>query len=240
MVSRNEGERYGQRTGNKKLRLGKMLLVWTVFIMALISLGVIAYNKRDTVKEDLDMSFSTRFSYQTNANPDINALIITYLSAMSSSDQATLQSCVVDPTQYDNMSTVQSQSKVITAYKNINCYTVEGMDENSTVVYAIANISIVNVESTPLDMLGPYYVVKKDGHYLIDNTMLSQEVSDYIGKLNRTSDIQDLYKMVKDDEDKKAEQDPASRELRTASTTSDMLPDSSKRIGCFLLVVAQV
>ncbi|SEQ66721.1 hypothetical protein SAMN02910369_02222 [Lachnospiraceae bacterium NE2001] len=198
----------------QEVKIKKMLLlVWTVFIMALISLGVIAYNKRDTVKEDLDMSFSTRFSYQTNANPDINALIITYLSAMSSSDQATLQSCVVDPTQYDNMSTVQSQSKVITAYKNINCYTVEGMDENSTVVYAIANISIVNVESTPLDMLGPYYVVKKDGHYLIDNTMLSQEVSDYIGKLNRTSDIQDLYKMVKDDEDKKAEQDPAFKEF---------------------------
>ena len=198
----------------QEVKIKKMLLlVWTVFIMALISLGVIAYNKRDTVKEDLDMSFSTRFSYQTNANPDINALIITYLSAMSSSDQATLQSCVVDPTQYDNMSTVQSQSKVITAYKNINCYTVEGMDENSTVVYAIANISIVNVESTPLDILGPYYVVKKDGHYLIDNTMLSQEVSDYIGKLNRTSDIQDLYKMVKDDEDKKAEQDPAFKEF---------------------------
>jgi hypothetical protein len=62
-------------------------------------------------------------------------------------------------------------------------------------------------------MLGPYYVVKKDGHYLIDNTMLSQDVSDYMEKLSHTSDIQDLYKMVKDDEDKKAEQDPAFKEF---------------------------
>lgn len=198
----------------QEVKIKKLLIaVWAVFIMALVSLGVIVYNKRDTVKEDLDMSFTTRFSYQTNANPDINALIITYLSAMSSSDQATLQSCVVDPSQFDNMSVVQSQSKVITSYKNINCYTIEGMDENSTVVYAIANISIINVESTPLDMLGPYYVVKKDGHYLIDNTMLSQDVSDYMEKLSHTSDIQDLYKMVKDDEDKKAEQDPAFKEF---------------------------
>ena len=135
-----------------EVKIKKLLIaVWAVFIMALVSLGVIVYNKRDTFKEDLDMSFTTRFSYQTNANPDINALIITYLSAMSSSDQATLQSCVVDPSQFDNMSVVQSQSRVITSYKNINCYTIEGMDENSTVVYAIANISIINVESTPLD-----------------------------------------------------------------------------------------
>ena len=61
--------------------------------------------------------------------------------------------------------------------------------------------------------MGPFYVVKKGNNYLIDNSMLGNEVNDYIEKVNRTSDIQDLYKMVKDNEDKCAEQDPAFKEF---------------------------
>ena len=200
------------RNRKKEIKQRSILLaVWIVFLIVLGLFGYVVYEKRDTVKEDF--GFSTRFAYQTNANPDINALIITYLSATAAGDQDILKSCVTDPSQFDDMTNVQNQSKIITAYSNINCYSVEGKDPSATIVYAVANISIVSIESTPLDMLGPYYVVKKDGHYLIDNTMLSQDVSDYMEKLSHTSDIQDLYKMVKDDEDKKAEQDPAFKEF---------------------------
>lgn len=200
------------RNRAKEVKLKKMLLaIWAVFIIVLVLFGLMVYKKRDVVEQDL--TFTTRFSYQTNANPDINALMITYLSAMAASDQDTLKSCVTDPSQFDNMATVQSQSKIITTYSNINCYTVEGMDENSTLCYVVANISIVSVESTPLDIMGPFYVVKKGNNYLIDNSMLGNEVNDYIEKVNRTADIQDLYKVVKENEEKCAEQDPAFKEF---------------------------
>lgn len=200
------------RNRKKEVKLKKMLLaIWFVFLIILGVFGYVTYRKRDTVKEDL--GFTTRFSYQTNANQDINALIITYLNGMAKCDQETLQSCVVDPSQFNNMATIQSQSKIITAYSNINCYTVPGLDDTSTIVYAVANISIVSIESTPLDMLGPYYVVEKNGNYLIDNTMLSQDITDYMDKVNRTTDIQELYKMVKDDETRCADQDPAFKEF---------------------------
>ena len=200
------------RNRAKEVKLKKMLIaIWAVFIIVLVFFGLMVYKKKDVVEQDL--SFTTRFSYQTNANPDINALMITYLSAMAASDQDTLKSCVTDPSQFDNMATVQSQSKIITTYSNINCYTVEGMDEESTLCYVVANISIVSVESTPLDIMGPFYVVKKGNNYLIDNSMLGNEVNDYIEKVNRTADIQDLYKVVKENEEKCAEQDPAFKEF---------------------------
>ena len=200
------------RNRAKEVKLKKMLIaIWAVFIIVLVFFGLMVYKKKDVVEQDL--SFTTRFSYQTNANPDINALMITYLSAMAASDQDTLKSCVTDPSQFDNMATVQSQSKIITTYSNINCYTVEGMDENSTLCYVVANISIVSVESTPLDIMGPFYVVKKGNNYLIDNSMLGNEVNDYIEKVNRTADIQDLYKVVNENEEKCAEQDPAFKEF---------------------------
>ena len=200
------------RNRAKEVKLKKMLIaIWAVFIIILVLFGLMVYKKRDVVEQDL--KFTTRFSYQTNANPDINALMITYLSAMAASDQDTLKSCVTDPSQFDNMATVQSQSKIITTYSNINCYTVEGMDENSTLCYVVANISIVSIESTPLDIMGPFYVVKKGNNYYIDNSMLGNEVNDYIEKVNRTADIQDLYKVVKENEEKCAEQDPAFKEF---------------------------
>ena len=200
------------RNRAKEVKLKKMLIaIWAVFIIVLVLFGLMVYKKRDVVEQDL--SFTTRFSYQTNANPDINALMINYLSAMAASDQDTLKSCVTDPSQFDNMATVQSQSKIITTYSNINCYTVEGMDENSTLCYVVANISIVSVESTPLDIMGPFYVVKKGNNYLIDNSMLGNEVNDYIEKVNRTTDIQDLYKVVKENEEQCAAPDPAFKEF---------------------------
>ena len=206
-----------KRNREKELKLRRSLLViWFLFIALLGAFGVFLYTKRDTVKDDLEditSGFSTRFSYQTNANPDINALIITYLSAMASSDQGIIQSCVTDPSQFNDMTAVQSQSKIITKYSNINCYSVQGLDENSFLVYAVANITIYGCEATPLDILGPYYIVKQGNQYLIDNKAPSAEVTEYIGKANKDKDIQELYKMVKDDEDAKAASDPALKEF---------------------------
>ncbi|MBR6403436.1 MAG: hypothetical protein IKS48_08650 [Eubacterium sp.] len=201
-----------KRNRQKELKLRKLLIVvWLLFIVLLGAFGFFIYTRKDTVKDDL--TFSTRFSYQTNANPDINALIITYLSAMASSDQGILQSCVTEPAQFSDMTNIQSQSKIITRYGNINCYTVNGLDDNSTIVYAVSNITIFGIDSTPLDILGPYYVVKQGNQYLIDNGPKDQKVTNYMDKVNKNKDIQELYQMVKDDEEKKAQSDPALKDF---------------------------
>ena len=188
-----------------------LIIIWVLFLGVMAVFGIYVYKKKDKVADDLGMT--TRFSYQTNANQDINALIITYLNALASSDQDILKACVTKPDVFNDMANIQSQSKIITSYSNINCYTVDGLDENSTLVYAVSNISITGIEVTPLDMLGPFYVVKKDGHYLIDNGQLSDEVNKFISKANKDNDIQELYQMVKDDEDAKAAQDPAFKDF---------------------------
>ena len=107
------------------------------------------------------------------------------------------------------MSTIQSQSMIITSYSNINCYTVKGLSDEAVICYAVANLSIYNVEVKPIDMLGPFYIVKQDGQYKIDNGELSENIQKYMGKVNRDNDIQELYKMVKEDQEEKMEQDEA-------------------------------
>ncbi len=200
------------RNRKKEVKMKKLLLaIWFIFLIALATFGVVLYKKRKSISDDF--TFTTRFSYQTNANQDINALIITYLNAYASCDQTLLKQCVVDPSEFDDMSKVQDQSRIITSYTSINCYTVTGLDDNSTLVYPVARISIVGVTSTPLDIPGPYYVVKKDGQYLIDNTEWSEDLKTYVEKSNQSDDIQDLYKTVRDDEEKCKENDPSFRDF---------------------------
>ncbi|MCR5104133.1 MAG: hypothetical protein K6B68_06720 [Eubacterium sp.] len=200
----------GEKKGKKSK--GLLIVVWIMFVALIGLFGVFLYSRRKTLEEDLG-GFTTRFSFQTNANQDINALIITYLSATASSDQAILKSCVTDPSQFDDMSVIQEQSKIITSYSNINCYSVEGKNPNETVVYAVANISIAGISSTPLDMLGPYYIVKDGNQYLIDNRELSPDIQKYMSKVEKDEDIQELYGTVKNDEDAKAAADPAFKEF---------------------------
>ena len=195
---------------NKQLKV-MLLVVWILFIIVLGLFGYYFYTKKDDVKSDLD--FGTKFSYQTNANQDINALIITYLNALASSDQDILKECVTDPSMFDDMSKIQSQSKVVTSYSNINCYSIDGLDDSSTLVYTVANITIAGVESSPLDMIGPFYVVKEGNHYLINNEKLGDDVNKFISKTSKKKDIQELFETVKKDQDTKADADPALKDF---------------------------
>jgi len=153
---------------------------------------------KDYTGEDNTEKIVTRYEYETNANLDINALVTDYFNALSGCDKEKLQSLVVDPSQFDDMSVYETKATIITDYSNTNCYTIKGYNENDTVCYALSNITISGISSTPLDIVR-FYIVYKDGTYLIDNTKKSSEVASYIDSINSSTDIQGLYKLVKDD-----------------------------------------
>ncbi len=198
---------------SKKRRKLKSLLIviWIFFIAAIAAFSIFLYQRKDSVSKDLGIT--SKFSYSTNANPEVNALVITYLNALASADQNTLKSCVTDPTQYDNMTATISRSKIITMYSSVNCYSVKGYKDDDVIVYAVANITIANITSTPLDVIPNIYIVKRNGKYLIDNEILDKDTQNYVDKVNAEQDIQDIYKMVKEDEDSKSAQDPALKEF---------------------------
>ncbi len=185
----------------KQLKMRKRLLImWAIFIPVLIVVIIFFIKNKDEVMEDIGLKEA--HIYEVDANPEVNKLITDYFTAYAACDQMTLKNLVVDPSQYDDMTIVQKKAEVVTGYNNIKCYTIKGLTEDTLVVYTVANISIANVVSTPLDMNPALYVIKKDGKYLIDNSALSKEVTDYIAAMNQKADIVDLMQMVKDDQEK--------------------------------------
>lgn len=213
-----------KRKSNKTGVLGLLLLFfWLIFILLCVVFyfyywDELPFNKKSTdtkttteattegeIGED-NSKYETVYKYQTNANPDINALIADYYSALASKDQAVLKTLVTDPSEFDDMTDVLAKAAVVTGYSNINCYTLDGLEENETIVYVVSNITIKSVDSKPLD-ISSFYVVNTDEGYLIFNEPINPELSSFIKERDEEADIQALYQTVQDNINQCLEED---------------------------------
>lgn len=196
------------KKGNKKNKgiAGLMLFLgWMIFILLAVAfyfyffpdLDLRMFQKDKATNTDAVEQEQTGFTYETNANLDINSLIIEYYAALAVCDQEKLKSFVTDPSQFDDMTVYQQRSAVIKAYSNVNCYTLPGYTEDATLVYVTCNLSMSNITSVPLN-INQFYVVKTADGYKIDNSAHSQEVTNYIETQSQTTDIQNLYRAVQD------------------------------------------
>jgi hypothetical protein len=201
----------------------RLLIIWAIFIPVLVVVILFVVKNKD----ELITNEEQTHIYQVDANAEINKLITDYFTAYAACDQMTLQKLVVDPSRFDDMTIVQKKAAVVTGYSNIKCYTVPGKTEDATIVYAVANISIANVVSTPLDMNPALYVVKKENGYLIDNSALSKDILNYIESTNQKQDILDLMKMVKDDQEVCAAKDETFKKFYEKLTKKDQPSTSS-------------
>lgn len=146
---------------------------------------------------DKNNQVTTSYIYDTNKNLDINVLVSSYLDALVNCRQEELKSYALNPAAFDNMAPYEEKAKFVEAYENINCYTVKGFDENSTIVYVISNVKIKDVVSKPLD-IQTLYIKIVDGKYYIDNNDKDEATIQYIADKTGHSDIQDLYKAVQE------------------------------------------
>ncbi len=205
VIDLSDNRQKDKRKSAKKKRMGTekklLLVIWIVFIVCLgIEVTLIIKNK-DTLMKDL--GFTKTYIYEENANEEINQLIQKYYSAYSSCDQKVLQSLVVDPSRFDDMYIVEQKATVVTGYSNLKVYTIPGLTPDATIVYVMKNLQIANVVSQPLDIVTtPMYVLKTDKGYLIDNTPLSTDIMNRFEELNQKEDIQALFRMVKEDQER--------------------------------------
>ena len=119
---------------------------------------------------------------------------------------------MTNPSQFDNMTVLLSRAQKIVGYSHIDCYTVKGIKENEILCYVIADISLKDVKSTPKDIMVYYIVKEANGEYHINNNV-DAEISAFIDEKTLNDDIQALYKIVKDDEDKCYNEDKTLRDF---------------------------
>lgn len=185
-----------------------LILLWIVFA-ALVGGYIYAFfingklfsedtmGKNNTVQ--IDIPAGAKYSLCTI--DEVNQLVNNYLMARTKADQTTLQRLVTDPSEFDDMKSVQIAAEYITAYNKTTCYTVPGYTADSYIVYELSNLTIKDVDSEPLDIRSMYVVKQTDGSYKIDNSNLSDAESSYINDITASDDIQAIYEHVKENND---------------------------------------
>lgn len=130
--------------------------------------------------------------------PEISDVVKNYLEAYLIEDP---QQRVEILAQYvDNMGDINEgdieQNKYVQSYSDIECYTKEGPYENTYVVYAYYHMQLKNIE-TSVPSIRTLYVIRDSvtGNVYIHNG-LTGDVSEYIKKVTKDADVQELFKEV--------------------------------------------
>lgn len=125
---------------------------------------------------------------EVNANDAINELINTYFTGLSSGNLELVASTVDVLTDEEKL-TIERKKDYIEAYNNITCYTKNGMEEGSYVVFASYDMKIYNIETAAPGIMALYVCTADDGSLYIFNGEASEELTNYVLQLASDEEV---------------------------------------------------
>ena len=144
-------------------------------------------------------SFTYDFSVvglQKDAYPEINELAEKYLEALRTGDVDTLNKIIQSETKLTE-GTVNATGDYIEAYQDITCYTMEGLENNTYVVYVVFDEMLVGI-NTPAPSMIRLYVCRDSasGGVYIFNGSLTGELKTYMEMADSNEDVSILKSQV--------------------------------------------
>lgn len=126
---------------------------------------------------------------------DITALMKRYFKAVSECDVDTLNSIVATTSGIDEEE-LQQEGEFIEDYQNISCYVMDGLMENTYIVYVYFQIKFVNVSTLAPGLSCMYVCEDENGMVYINQEELNGEVKTYIEQMGQTSAVKSLIVQV--------------------------------------------
>lgn len=169
--------------------------------------------------------------------PAINELVKKYMSAKVACDYETIRTLVNDSSVIDE-DDLRAKSEYIEDYRNIVCYTLNGLTEDSFIVYVYEDLKILNVNTLApgmtrlyikLDESGDPYIylgaIDDETQKFIQETSTHQAVIDIINTVNTKLDEavtkdEDLKKFVEDRSNTSATQDKKADDSKSKDSES--------------------
>lgn len=192
-----------------KLKYKKMVLALSI---GTICIGGIAYTfvNKDTGttkgKQEISVTDSKFASgtfksgakelvLEKNAHPEVNELIKSYFKARIACDMNKLGTMV------SNIGNIQekdldSVAEYVEGYENIDCYTVDSVEEGGYVVLAYTDIKLKGIETTAPGLTGLYVHKDEEGNYVIFNGILSDELSAFRQQVYDCDGVKELIAYV--------------------------------------------
>lgn len=228
--------------GNKRRRLQHIVAaVAMVLVVAVIGSSIVMHpkdDKKEPVNKEQQVEQSTS-SVETVAEstentlnaeqyPEIAELVQLYYQARLTGDIASIQK-YVDNIEDVDMNQVKASNEYIKKYKNIECYTKVGLEENTYVVFARYDIKFKNIE-TLAPGIDVFYVIRDEetGSVFIHNgATANTDIKTYIEALEQEADVIALYEEVNTAFQEALNADAALNEFYTALTQGTINSNSA-------------
>ena len=136
----------------------------------------------------------SRYELKKDAYPEINQLYETYYQAMKDRDVETL-SKIVDGYTF-TQEEVDKESEYIEDYRNISCYTIDGILEGTYVVYVYHEVKFRNIDTYAPGLYGSYVCTNEDGSLYINEGLVEGEVAAFIEEMDSSDDVRALNQEV--------------------------------------------
>ncbi|MFV0342819.1 MAG: hypothetical protein ACK5JH_07975 [Anaerocolumna sp.] len=143
---------------------------------------------------------------EKNSNKEINELITKYLNAKLAGTVDEFETLVNDKTLID-IDDLNRKTKYIEKYDNLTCYTKEGPEENTYLVYAYHEVKFKSIETLAPAMNEFYVKANEDGSLYIYLGAIDQETEKYFEEIRESDDVMDLIYTVNNKLDKILEKD---------------------------------
>ena len=129
-----------------------------------------------------------------NADSELQQLVEQYYTAVAARDYDTLQSISESFTDEDKKKV--ENASAIESYNNIVVYSKKGLTDGTYIVYAYCDAKITGIETTAPRLEELYVLTNADGKLVFGDADSSQELQDYVLKMQTDADVQALVKDV--------------------------------------------
>lgn len=130
-----------------------------------------------------------------DAYPEINQLINTYFTALRDQDVETLSN-IMETNGEINEEKIRKEGEYIEDYRNIKCYTREGIVEGTYIVFPYYDIKFLNVDTLAPSMIWLYVCTNEDGSLYINKSTFDGEVAAYIDEVCNSEEAKQLVEGV--------------------------------------------
>lgn len=132
---------------------------------------------------------------EENTHASIERLVEKYCASIVNGDVETLET-IVDELTEEEKESIRNRAKFIESFDNITCYTKDGPEENSYIVFICYDMKLINVETSAPDILCLYMPDGPDGRY-IHYGDVDESMQEYVSKLEQDPDVKALFDDVR-------------------------------------------
>ncbi|MBQ3601011.1 MAG: hypothetical protein II992_07415 [Lachnospiraceae bacterium] len=143
---------------------------------------------------------------------EISQLVASYLSSTLTCDLQQLEKIVTDVESID-IEELQAKQRLIAEYKNVESYTIDGLEKGSYLVYVYCELKFTGIETAAPGLNRLYIITDENNQLKIDLSPMSQEMYDFISKADESQEVKKIIDTVNRKLEEAINQDTELREF---------------------------